>query len=118
MTSTPCAGAPFPTASWSARSSTMWFGYWPRGSPRDGAEAPLRAIELSAEVAAIREEIARRLPITKEQEVGVGGAPLGAGPPSTVIDWLQAECGLDRRGAEQAIAYVAAGRTILGAVPT
>ncbi|MBI4401678.1 MAG: hypothetical protein HY581_08605 [Nitrospirae bacterium] len=49
-------------------------------------------------------------------EVGVGGA--SAGPPSTVIDWLQAECGLDRRGAEQATAYVAAGRAILGAVPT
>src|SRR5207244_3142795 len=65
-----------------------------------------------------REEIARRLPITEEQEVGVGGAPLGAGPPSTVIHWLQAECGLERRGAEQAAAYVAAGRAILGAVPT
>src|SRR5438309_189974 len=95
-------------------------------------EAPSRTIELSAAVAAIREEIARRLPITKEQGVGVGGAPLGAGPPPAmvgaggasagpppdVIDWLQSECGLERRGAEQACAYVAAGRAILGTVPT
>jgi ATP-dependent Lhr-like helicase len=41
-----------------------------------------------------------------------------SGPPSALIDWLQSECGLDRRGAEQAVAYVAAGRAILGAVPT
>ncbi len=81
-------------------------------------EAPSRTIELSAEVAAIRVEIARRLPITKEQEVGVGGAPLGAGPPSTLMDWLQSECGLERRGAEQAAAYVAGGRALLWAVPT
>src|SRR3989454_6492719 len=45
-------------------------------------EAPSRTIELSAEVAAIREEIARRLPISKEPT-----------PPSTVIAWLQSECG-------------------------
>src|SRR5439155_1349439 len=70
-------------------------------------EAPSRTVELSAEVAAFREEIARQLPITKEPT-----------PPSTLIDWLQAECGLERRGAEQAVAYVAAGRAILGAVPT
>ena len=70
-------------------------------------EAPSRTIELSAEVAAIREEIARRLPISKEPT-----------PPSTVIDWLQSECGLERRGAEQAAAYVAGGRALLGAVPT
>src|SRR2546426_777412 len=70
-------------------------------------EAPSRTIELSAEVAAIREEIARRLPISKEPT-----------PPSTVIAWLQSECGLERRGAEQAAAYVAGGRALLGAVPT
>src|SRR5213594_4802912 len=70
-------------------------------------EAPSRTIELSAEVAAIREEIARRLPITKQPT-----------PPSTVIDWLQSECGLERRGAEHAAAYVAGGRALLGAVPT
>src|SRR5881409_3888618 len=65
-------------------------------------EAPSRTIELSAEVAAIRAEIDLRL----------------STPPSTVIDWLQSECGLERRGAEQAAAYVAGGRALLGAVPT
>src|SRR5207249_5557618 len=58
-----------------------------------------RTIELSAEVAAIRAEIDRR-------------------PNAEAINWLQSDCGLDRRGAEQAAAYVAAGRAILGAVPT
>src|SRR5437016_3226522 len=65
-------------------------------------EAPSRTIELSAEVAAVRTEIDRGQADTKE-----GG-----------INWLQKECGLERRGAEQAAAYVAAGRALLGAVPT
>src|SRR5437870_9322261 len=65
-------------------------------------EAPSRTIELSAEVAAIRAEIDRRLSDSNED----------------VIGWLQVECGLDRRGGEQAAAYVAAGRAVLRAVPT
>jgi len=65
-------------------------------------EAPSRTIELSAEVAAVRAEIDRRL----------------ASPPPDVIDWLQSACGLERRGAEQAATYVAGGRALLGAVPT
>jgi ATP-dependent helicase Lhr and Lhr-like helicase len=32
--------------------------------------------------------------------------------------WLEAECGLDRRGAEQVVAYVAGGCAVLGSVPT
>jgi len=76
-------------------------------------EAPSRTVELSAEVAAIRAEIDRRL---NADAVGAGGA--SAGPHPTVMDWLQSECGLERRGAEQAVAYVAAGRAILGTVPT
>jgi ATP-dependent Lhr-like helicase len=76
-------------------------------------EAPSRTIELSAEVAAFRAEIELRL---DADAVGTGGA--SAGPPPALMDWLQAECGLERRGAEQAAAYVAAGRAILGAVPT
>src|SRR3989441_1567067 len=87
-------------------------------------EAPSRTIELSAEVAAIRAEIDRRL---DADAVGTGGATrvpvapsnaTGDGPRPALIDWLQAECGLERRGAEQAVAYVASGRALLGAVPT
>src|SRR5437660_336806 len=71
-------------------------------------EASSRTIELSAEVAAVRGEIDRRL---NADAVGAGGA--SAGPPPAPINWLQSECGLERRGAEQAAAYVAAGRALL-----
>src|SRR5438128_279155 len=56
-------------------------------------EAPGRTIELSRELSLLREEIARS----------------GACPDA---------CGLDRRGAEQAVEYVLAGRAALGAVPS
>ncbi|MBV8731791.1 MAG: DEAD/DEAH box helicase, partial [Acidobacteriia bacterium] len=59
-------------------------------------EAPGRTEELSREVARLREEIE-----TKRS-----------------VEWLIRECGLDRRGAEQAIEYVVAGRAALGALPS
>jgi ATP-dependent Lhr-like helicase len=59
-------------------------------------EAPGRTRELSNEVARLREEAT-------------------ANP---TVEFLQRECGLDRRGAEQAIEYVLAGRAALGAMPT
>ena len=55
-------------------------------------EAPARTIELSALVAEVRQR--------------------------ADVDWLMAECGLDRAGAEQVAGYVVEGRTVLGAVPT
>lgn len=70
-------------------------------------EAPSRTAELSAEVAAVRERVSRLIP------------PEGAGADQeAAVRWLQDQCGLDRRGAEQAAAYVTAGRAVLGAVPT
>ena len=60
-------------------------------------EAPGRTIELSQEVSALREEIASR--------------------GERAAEWLVAECGLDRRGAEQAVEYVREGRAALGALP-
>jgi ATP-dependent Lhr-like helicase len=68
-------------------------------------EAPARTWDLSAEVAAVREHIDRL-------------APSAAEGTAVVVSRLQKECGLDRRGAEQVLAYVVAGRTILGTVPT
>ena len=62
-------------------------------------EAPSRTFELSADVGALRETISRLA-------------------PEEALVWLQAECGLDRRGAEQAVAYIAEGRAILGTVAT
>jgi ATP-dependent helicase Lhr and Lhr-like helicase len=60
-------------------------------------EAPGRTRELSQEISTLREEIAGR---------------------PDAIEVLQGECMLDRRGAEQAVAYAQAGRAALGAVPT
>src|SRR6058998_4462862 len=71
-------------------------------------EAPSRTIELSAEVAGIRQEIVRGLPSSDP----------AISHQLSAISWLEAECGLDHRGAEQAVAYVAASRAVLGVVPT
>jgi len=58
-----------------------------------------RTIELSREVCAVRGAIDER-----DDEQGYA--------------WLERECALDRAGAEQAVAYVRAGKAILGTVPT
>jgi len=58
-------------------------------------EAPGRTRELSLEVSRLREDIAE------------SGAEM-----------LERDCGLDRRGAEQAAEYVRAGKNALGVVPT
>ncbi len=62
-------------------------------------EAPGRTAELSLEVSRVREEIARL-------------------EPTAGIEFLSRECGLDRRGAEQAVEYVKAGQAMLGVLPT
>ena len=64
-------------------------------------EAPSRTAELSAEVAGLREAIVEQ-----------SDSSLSA------IQWLKQDCGLDPRGAQQAIEYVLAGKLVLGAVPT
>ncbi len=63
-------------------------------------EAPGRTLELSQSMAELREEI------------GSGRDIPGS------VDFLQRECGLDLRGAEQAVDYVLAGRAALGAMPS
>jgi ATP-dependent Lhr-like helicase len=62
-------------------------------------EAPGRTAELSREVSRLREDIAGRA-------------------RDEAIDFLMRECALDRRGAEQAVDYVVAGKAMLGAMPT
>jgi ATP-dependent Lhr-like helicase len=62
-------------------------------------EAPSRTLELSADVGVVREKISQLA-------------------PDAAVAWLEAECGLDRRGAEQAVGYMAEGRAILGTVAT
>jgi ATP-dependent Lhr-like helicase len=58
-----------------------------------------RTIELSREVCEVRAAIDER-------------------DDASAQDWLRAECGLDEGGAAQAVAYVRAGKKILGVVPT
>ena len=65
-------------------------------------EAPGRTAELSTAVSQVRERI---LELSKSK----GSDPL---------DFLIDECGLDRRGAEQAAMYVRAGAAALGALPS
>ncbi|HVN68838.1 MAG TPA: DEAD/DEAH box helicase [Candidatus Binatia bacterium] len=58
-----------------------------------------RTIELSREVCGVRAAIDER-------------------DDASASQWLQRECALDAAGAEQAVAYVRAGKAVLGVVPT
>jgi ATP-dependent Lhr-like helicase len=71
----------------------------PPSVPFWNGEGRGRTIELSREVCAVREAIDSR-----EDEEAVA--------------WLECECSVDRAGAEQAVAYIRAGKKILGVVPT
>jgi ATP-dependent Lhr-like helicase len=62
-------------------------------------EAPARTDELSQAFSELREQI-----------VALGS--------EEAQQWLKRECGLDERGAEQAVDYVLAGKTALGALAT
>ena len=75
-------------------------------------EAPGRTPELSAEVSAVRLRVADLAGVAG----GAGAAPGGAAGAAETF--LQAECGLNAWGAEQAAAYVTAGVAGLGAVPS
>jgi ATP-dependent Lhr-like helicase len=64
-------------------------------------EAPARTPELSAAVAALREDVAAR-----RHDFGAASA------------WLMDECAVDQSAADQLLAYVAESHAALGAVPT
>ncbi len=84
-------------------------------------EAPSRTVELSAEVASLRQEIANRLGSSPHPSLSPEGRGEGEGPVTrhaSLITWLRKECALDQRGAEQAMAYIIAGQAVLGTVPT
>jgi ATP-dependent Lhr-like helicase len=76
-------------------------------------EAPARTEELSEHVGALRQKISEMLPRTSPVGFSATQPEVAA-----AVSWLQAECGLDDSGAEQAIEYVLQGRAVLGAVPT
>ena len=69
-------------------------------------EAPSRTAELSHEVALLREHLSHGLDDGSKEN-----------RPSAQA-WLQSHCGLDSAGAEQVVAYLIAGKQVLGAVPT
>ena len=64
-------------------------------------EAPGRSPELSAEVSSLRKDVEPLLPT-----------------PDAAARWLAAETGLSAEGARFVVAYLAAGREALGALPT
>jgi len=76
-------------------------------------EAPARTDELSTHVGALREQVSSFVPCAVSD-------PNAKLPPEAraAISRLKLECGLDDAGAEQAVEYIVAGRTILGAVPS
>ena len=71
----------------------------PPSVPFWNGESPGRTVELSHGVAEIRAEIDGR-------------------DDASAIAFLENECALDRAGAEQAVAYIRAGKAVLGVVPT
>lgn len=71
----------------------------PPSVPFWNGEGPGRTVELSREVATLREQI--------DQSDDTGA-----------FEMLITECGLDKAGSEQAVDYVRAGRAVLGVVPT
>ena len=76
-------------------------------------EAPSRTMELSQQVAHVREHVGA---LTE----GLAPSPDLRNSPqaAAAINWLEDECGMDRPGAEQAAQYIVEGRAVLRAVPT
>ena len=76
-------------------------------------EAPSRTMELSQQVAHVRENVGA---LTE----GLAPSPDLRNSPqaAAAIKWLEAECGMDRPGAEQSAQYIVEGRAVLRAVPT
>jgi ATP-dependent Lhr-like helicase len=85
-------------------------------------EAPSRTAELSAEVSSLRQEIADRASVSNpaigHHQSAIGSEYSAPGPRHSALSFLKQDCGLDQRGAQQAIEYVLAGKAILGTVPT
>jgi ATP-dependent Lhr-like helicase len=89
-------------------------------------EAPQRTAVLSSGVGDLREEISRRTASVSPPDLLHMGAPCldsetWAEPARQITEttqWLREETGVCRSGAQQLIAYIVAGRAVLGAVPS
>jgi ATP-dependent helicase Lhr and Lhr-like helicase len=76
-------------------------------------EAPSRTMELSQQVAHVRDKIS-----SLTENAAPSDALTNSPQAAAAIQWLQDECGMDRPGAEQAVEYIVQGRAVLRAVPT
>ncbi len=76
-------------------------------------EAPQRTGELSRWVCQLREDIAASVPNALPGYISQTDPSVAA-----AVTWLKEECGVSDAGAEQLIAYIVAGRAVLGTVPT
>ncbi len=76
-------------------------------------EAPQRTLELSSFVSALRAEISARTP-----DVIPGYISQEHRQVADTVAWLREQCCVPDAAAEQMIAYIVAGRAVLGAVPT
>jgi ATP-dependent Lhr-like helicase len=81
----------------------------PPSIPFWNGEAPGRTIELSREVARLREDIFA---------AGAASEPPCVSMRTNAMTLLERECSLDKRGAEQAVEYVNAGQRALGVIPS
>ena len=77
-------------------------------------EAPSRTVELSQEVAELRQAVVDRL----MPRSTAAPAPSEHDPRLNILRRLESECGADQRAAEQILAYHQSGLRMLGAVPT
>jgi ATP-dependent Lhr-like helicase len=76
-------------------------------------EAPQRSLELSGFVSELRTEISARTP-----DVIPGYISQAHHQVADTVAWLREQCCVADGAAEQMIAYIVAGRAVLGAVPT
>jgi ATP-dependent Lhr-like helicase len=76
-------------------------------------EAPQRSLELSRFVSALRAEISARTP-----DVIPGYISQAHRQVANTVAWLREQCCVPDAAADQMIAYIVAGRAVLGAVPT
>src|ERR1700722_2062441 len=76
-------------------------------------EAPQRTAELSRWVCGLREDIAARVPALLPGYISQTDPSV-----ASTVTWLKEECGVNDAGAEQLIAYLVAGRAVLGTIPT
>ncbi len=90
----------------------------PPNVPFWAGEAPQRTMELSQYVSRLREEISQRIPASGPKAVLPGYISATHPDVAACMEWLMETCCVPASGAMQMIAYVVAGRAVLGTVPT